>query len=86
MKKEHQQEHKHKRYYVYRHKNGADIEYLHVSGSWVDDFYQADLEVSESLALHEAAKSKKFDQAGRNYCVGCVNVEVNGFYIGAEIK
>lgn len=101
MQKEHQLEHKHKRFYVFSHLNGADIQYRTSTGSWDPEFTKAMLWDSEKFATKKAvefktdhawwaAPSKIFPNgahpdADRKFVVGSVNVEVDGFYIGSVV-
>lgn len=79
--KAHQTEHIHKKYYVFSHTNGENIQYIHSSGEWVPDFILAHFYEDEGLALSLAKLWKKSGHPQENFVVGCVNVEVDPFYV-----
>jgi hypothetical protein len=92
MTKPHQEEHKHKRFYVFRHTGGDNIMYRTGEGGWTEDFRVAELWANEDFAFKKAGVLKKrhmswatglpADSKERttNFVVGSVNVEVNPYY------
>jgi hypothetical protein len=87
----------HRRYYVYRHKtvlvNGEavqTIEYMldcyNNYRLWTSEFKEAQLFSREVPARGNATRQKELDTEGYTYCIGEVNVEVNGFFMDAAIS
>ena len=79
--KAHQTEHIHKKYYIFSHTNGENIQYIDTAGNWVDDFTLAHLNNDEGVSYALAKLWKKSGHPQANFVVGCVNVEVDPFYV-----
>jgi hypothetical protein len=91
MAKAHQEEHKHKRFYVFSHDAGQNILYRTSTGSWDDDFVKAMLWDGLDFATKKAIELEKqwasWANTGgqptvRRFVVGSVKVEVDGFFAG----
>lgn len=90
--KEHQQTHMHKRYYIYRHVNGEQVDYRYQIGGFTDDFYQAmlwsDLEFvkkkAEGLAKIKSGPDR-YDP-NKTIVIGCVDVAIDGLFFPVAVK
>lgn len=75
-----------KKYYVYKHRNGEEIEYfshidLHADYAFLDSLEYAHLFLNEYLAVLRASAAKKMStDEGMNFCVGCVTIDVDPLY------
>jgi hypothetical protein len=90
--KEHQLNHKHSRYYIYRHSNkGTTLEYWHSTGYFADAFTDAvlydDLKFAQKKAKSIAKRTADYMQKNSAHvCVGKVNVEIDGYFMPIEVK
>jgi hypothetical protein len=91
--KEHQQTHKHKRFYIFSHINGESIKYRTSTGDWSAEFFRAMLWHGLDFATKKAIELEK--QYARwasstgmpveRFVVGCVNIEVDTFFTGHAV-
>lgn len=75
-------------YYIYKHRGGVDIAYMKPATpedtirSWSKERNEAQLFVNEEAAfwIAHGLKQHSLDE-GLNFCVGCVKIDVDPFYI-----
>lgn len=86
--KEHQQEHKHKRFYIYRHVKGEQVKYIDGLGNWVDNFFHANLDVDFDYVQRFARRHARTDTDCREaiVAIGCVDVAVDGLFFPVVSK
>ena len=78
---------KHKRYYIFRHYKGDQIQYLDNVGCWVDDFEKAEL-ITDHIAAKVAAADAKFElppNSQMQLVLGQAMVDVNHFFGGEAV-
>jgi hypothetical protein len=83
--KQHQQEHKHDRYYIFTHLKGDAIEYVAQNVGWVIDIAKAKLYPTLSGAKSYAACIREnnwhLKNTERTVCIGKVKVAVDGYWM-----
>jgi hypothetical protein len=76
------EDHSHKRYYLFQHRNGENILYLDFKGEWGESFEDAKLFSSEEETVCLAETYAKYWTSPENtfFVVGCVRVDVDPLY------
>lgn len=75
-----------KRYYLFRHVPGSvedTVMYRDSTGSWYVNFDKANLWADYNFLMKKAAEIKASENSHgvqHNYCIGQVDIEVNGFF------